>query len=234
MRIKLHQFRWVSSCLHLSLLRTMYVWWDRHARKLWQLKAPLFLFVRWGYAGHKRLSDAIALLPSSSVASKHCRHMAHRSTLDLSTPKNLCASSLGKTWEGLDWLGTLSMQEIKFNRSSVRQTSLMIKSIWSYFKQTQNCWNVFSTISACKLFPFQEANCINFQCKYPVLFILWNGNCMLLFVTFQHCKLCIHIALHVRTFTQIHFISWHLCIKWWVRWAPQSICWGILLQLACQ
>ena len=61
-----------------------------------------FFFVRWGYAGHTRLSDAIALLPSSKVASKHCRNMAQRFTLDLSTPENLWASSVGKTSEGLD------------------------------------------------------------------------------------------------------------------------------------
>ena len=131
---KIHQFRSVSSYLYLSLtcfepLGTM--WWEWHVCKIWQSKVPLFLFVRWGYASHKRLSDAIALLPSSRVASKHCRNMAQRSTLDLSTPENLWASSLGKTSEGLDWLGTLSIHEIKFKRSSVWQTCLIIRSIWS-------------------------------------------------------------------------------------------------------
>lgn len=96
------------------------MWWEWHVCKIWQSKVPFF-FVRWGYAGHTRLSDAIALLPSSKVASKHCRNMAQRFTLDLSTPENLWASSVGKTSEGLDWLGTLSIQEIKFKRSSVWQ-----------------------------------------------------------------------------------------------------------------
>ena len=45
--------------------------------------------------------------------------MAHRSTSDLSTPKNLWASSLGRTSEGLDWLGIFFIQEIKFSFSSV-------------------------------------------------------------------------------------------------------------------
>ena len=77
-----------------------------------------------------------------------------------------------------------------------------------YFKQTQNCWNVFSTISAYKLFYLKS---LIAQTSNAVSFTLLFFQKLKLYVSFRilKCEWDIHVTFHFRPFAQIFVILWH-------------------------
>ena len=70
-------------------------------------------------------------LVASLLALRHIRHMAWTSTFVQEQSTTDWITSLDRISDGLDWLGTLSIQAIKSRASSEEHTKRMIKSIFS-------------------------------------------------------------------------------------------------------
>ena len=88
--------------------------------------------------------SGLGVIDAGSVTSSRHSHITWRrhfslqgksstwtSTLVLGHPINQCVTSLDKTSDGFDWLGTLSIQAIKSRASSEEHTKRMIRFIFS-------------------------------------------------------------------------------------------------------
>ena len=97
-----------------------------------------------------------------------------------------------------------------------------------YFKQTQNCWNVFSTISAYKLFYLKS---LIAQTSNAVSFTLLFFQKLKLYVSFRILNLWMghscHISFQTICSDLCHLVTFPL--KWWDGRAPQAFCWGIFV-----